>query len=242
MSHEHHILIVDDEGTIREVICQYLQREGYTVSEAETGPQALSMLQGERPDLVLLDIMLPGADGHTIARHLRGDAEHAPTHSDEQIPIIFLSARGSEEDRVAGLKLGADDYVVKPFSPLELLERVKAILRRSHAAKLQRMQPIEHGALQLDPSRRRVTVDGRCIALTTKEFDLLWFLLRHPRQTFTRQQLLVHVWGYGFCGGDSTVTVHVRRLREKIEPDPCQPRFIQTVWGAGYKFDDPDKL
>lgn len=239
MSKQQNILVVDDERTIREVVRRYLELEGFAVTEAETGPQALSMLQTSSPDLIVLDIMLPGVDGFAITRKLRNPAEYTPLSIEGEIPIILLTARNNEMDRVAGFEVGADDYVVKPFSPRELVARVKAVLRRSVPATGGSETPLEFDKLYLDPRSRTVTVDEEGVLLTAKEFDLLWFLVRHPRQVFSRQQLLDHVWGYEFYGDESTVTVHVRRLREKIEDDPSKPTYIQTVWGVGYKFEAP---
>ena len=239
MSKQQSILVVDDERTVREVVRRYLELEGFSVSEAETGPQALSILQTSTPDLIVLDIMLPGVDGFAITRRLRNPDEYAPLSIDGEIPIILLTARTNEVDRITGFEVGADDYVVKPFSPRELVARVKAVLRRSVATAAGTESPIEFDKLQLDPRSRTVTVNSSPVVLTAKEFDLLWFLVRHPRQVFSRQQLLDHVWGYEFYGDESTVTVHVRRLREKIETDPSKPTYIQTVWGVGYKFEAP---
>lgn len=239
MARERRILVVDDERTIREVVRRYLELEGFAVTEAETGPQALSILQSSRPDLILLDIMLPGVDGFSITRRLRQAEDFSGLQIEGDIPIILLTARTNETDRVAGLELGADDYVTKPFSPRELVARVNAVLRRTTANEVESENPVEFGGLFLDPRSRSVSVNGEGVALTAKEFDLLWFLLRHPRQVFTRQQLLDKVWGYEFFGDESTVTVHVRRLREKLEPNPSKPSYIQTVWGVGYKFEAP---
>ena len=240
MSKERNILVVDDERTIREVVRRYLELEGFEVTEAETGPQALSILQENRPDLIVLDIMLPGVDGFSITRRLRQTSDYSPLSIDGDIPIILLTARSNEVDRVSGLELGADDYVTKPFSPRELVARVKAVMRRSIAVEVESESPVEFGGLRLDPRSRSVSVAEKGVSLTAKEFDLLWFLMRHPRQVFKRQQLLDKVWGYEFYGDESTVTVHVRRLREKLEPNPSKPSYIQTVWGVGYKFEIPD--
>ena len=239
MSKQRNILVVDDERTIREVVRRYLELEGFVVTEAETGPEALSILQSEKPDLIVLDIMLPGVDGFSITRRLRHPVESNPLRIEGDIPIILLTARTNEVDRIAGLELGADDYVTKPFSPRELVARVKTILRRTTSGEIESESPIELGALRLDPRSRSVTVDGKSVTLTAKEFDLLYFLLRHPSQVFTRQQLLDQVWGYGFDAYESTVTVHVRRLREKLEANPSKPDYILTVWGVGYKFEVP---
>lgn len=240
MSKQQQILVVDDERTIREVVRRYLELEGYNVTEADTGPAALSMIRETNPDLIVLDIMLPGVDGLTITRKLRNPAEFAPLSINGEIPIIFLTARTEELDRITGFEAGGDDYVVKPFSPRELVARVKAVLRRSSLSASTSESPITFEHLELDPRSRTVTVHNEDVTLTAKEFDLLWFLARHPRQVFSRSQLLDNVWGYEFYGDESTVTVHVRRLREKIEPDPAKPTYIQTVWGIGYKFETPE--
>jgi DNA-binding response OmpR family regulator len=230
MSGEH-ILVVDDEPSIVEVVGLYLEREGYRVTVARDGKAALDAVRRERPDLIVLDLMLPNVDGLEITRRLRA-------HGDVAIPIIMLTAKGEEMDRILGLEMGADDYVVKPFSPQELVSRVKAILRRvTAAATLGDQRALAFGPLAIDPRNRSVTLTGQECGLTAREFDLLYFLARHPRQVFTRTQLLDQVWGYEYYGDDSTVTVHVRRLREKIEEDPSQPRWVQTVWGVGYRFE-----
>lgn len=234
------ILIVDDETTIREVVRKYLELDGFRVIEADTGPLALHLLHQEQPDLIVLDIMLPGLDGFTITRSLRDNAnDHGMLTTQGRIPIIMLTARTDEADRIMGFELGTDDYVTKPFSPRELVMRVKAVLLRSKPAALPTEQAITFGDLTLDAATHTVTRAGRSIALTATEFDLLWFLARHPRQVFNREQLLDQVWGYDFYGDDSTVTVHIRRLREKIERDPGHPAVILTVWGVGYKFEPP---
>lgn len=229
------IFIIDDEITIREVVRRYLELDGFNIVEAENGVQALSLLKEKHADLILLDIMLPGVDGLKIARSLRNAPEFAETYN--TVPIIMLTSRGSETDRLAGFELGIDDYVVKPFSPRELVARVKAVLRRSAQPAETTEKPLEFPHLFIDPIRRYVAVDSKPILLTAKEFDLLWLFSRHPQQVFSREQLLNQVWGYEFYGDDSTVTVHIRRLREKIEPDASQPVYIQTVWGVGYKFE-----
>jgi two-component system response regulator ResD len=240
MSRQTTILIVDDEATIREVVRRYLELEGFRVIEADTGPLALHVLHQEHPDLVVLDVMLPGLDGFTITRSLRDPAGgYAPLTADGHIPIIILTARSDEADRIMGFELGTDDYVTKPFSPRELVMRVKAVLRRSAPATTDTDQALVFGDLRLDAATHTVTHGSENIALTATEFDLLWFLARHPRQVFNRAQLLDQVWGYEYYGDDSTVTVHIRRLREKIERDPGQPEIILTVWGVGYKFEPP---
>jgi two-component system response regulator ResD len=228
------ILIVDDEPTIVEVVGLYLQREGFRVLSAGDGVSALEIVEQQRPDLVVLDLMLPGLGGLEVARRLRAGGT---------LPIIMLTARGEETDRVVGLELGADDYVTKPFSSRELVARVKAVLRRTQpAAAAPEPAPatvLVIGGLRLDAAARSVTLDGQPITLTAREFDLLMFLMRNPGQVFTREQLLDHVWGYTFASDMSTVTVHIRRLREKIERDPASPKLLQTVWGVGYKLERP---
>lgn len=239
MNKQTTILVVDDEQTIREVVQRYLELEGFNVIQAGTGTEALQVLQSHNADLIVLDIMLPGIDGFAITRKLRNPADYAPLSINGDVPIIFLTARTDEVDRIMGFEIGADDYIVKPFSPRELVARVKAVIRRSSVGVTNSEAPINYDNLYLDPRSRTVTVDASLISLTAKEFDLLWFLARHPRQVFSRSQLLDNVWGYEFYGDESTVTVHVRRLREKIEPDPAKPLYIQTVWGIGYKFEVP---
>ena len=230
MSGEH-ILIVDDEPSIVEVVGLYLEREGYRVTVARDGQAALDAVRRERPDLIVLDLMLPKIDGLEITRRLRA-------YGDVAIPIIMLTAKREEMDRILGLEMGADDYVVKPFSPQELVSRVKAVLRRVTAiATLGDQQTLTFGPLVIDPRNRGVTIAGQECGLTAREFDLIFFLARHPRQVFTRAQLLDQVWGYEYFGDASTVTVHVRRLREKVEEDSSQPRWVQTVWGVGYRFE-----
>jgi DNA-binding response OmpR family regulator len=226
------ILIVDDESTIREVVRRYLERDGFQVWEAADGFEALDAIKSEPPDLILLDLMLPGIDGLTLTRHLR---------QDRAIPIIMLTAKGEASDRIRGLDLGADDYITKPFSPQEVVSRVRAVLRRSgrqvdsHASK-----PIEVGRLLIDPVSRSVKVDGQLVSLTLKEYDLLLHFIQNPQQVFTRAQLLAQVWGDELYTDPTTVTVHIRRLREKIERDPSAPQAILTVWGVGYKFEGMD--
>lgn len=235
MAKTHNIFIIDDEITIREVVRRYLELEGFNVIESESGPQALRLLQEKHADLILLDIMLPGIDGFSLARTLRNAPEYALAYS--AVPIIMLTSRGNEADRLNGFELGVDDYVVKPFSPRELVARVKAVLRRSGVENPATEKPVEYTNLKVDPLRRSVILKGNPVTLTAREFDLLWLFARHPQQVFTREQLLNQVWGYEFYGDESTVTVHIRRLREKIEPDPAAPGYIQTVWGVGYKFE-----
>ena len=238
MSKQTNILVVDDEVTVREVVRKYLEHAGFRVAEAGTGTEALEYLHDQIPDLIVMDIMLPGVDGFAITRSLRGSGKLSSLTTTNDIPIILLTARTSELDRIAGFELGADDYVVKPFSPRELVARVKAVLRRTGgAASDADEKPIEFAELSIDPLSHDVHVRGTDAVLTAKEFDLLLFLARHPRQVFTRTQLLDQIWGYEFYGDESTVTVHIRRLREKIEANPGEPSYIQTVWGVGYKFE-----
>lgn len=220
------ILIVEDEDTIREVIRRYLERDGYLVREAADGYSALDEVEEKSPDLIIMDLMLPGVDGLTLTRQFQRQG---------RIPIIMLTAKGETSDRVRGLDLGADDYIVKPFSPRELVSRVQAVLRRT---QIPDDQPLSMGDIYIEPRSRSVKVNEEEVGLTTKEFDLLWFLARHPKQVFTRFQLLDNVWGYDFMGDPSTVTVHMRRLREKIEATPSEPHHLITVWGVGYRFDD----
>ena len=222
------VLVVDDEPTIAEVVSRYLERAGYRTRVAATGPQALELAAHQRPDLVVLDLMLPGIDGLEVMRRLR-QPEGRP------IATILLTAKGDESDRVIGLRLGADDYVVKPFSPAELVARVDAVLRRVDTSSGSQ-EPIELQDMTIDPSARRVFVRGEEVTLTQREFDVLLFLARHPGQAFSRNQLMDAIWQYSFYTDTSTVTVHIRRLRAKIEADPAQPRHIETVWGVGYRF------
>jgi DNA-binding response OmpR family regulator len=238
MAKQAHILVVDDEATVREVVRKYLEHEGYRVAEAATGTEALAYLREQRPDLIVLDLMLPGMDGFAITRSVRNANEYAPLKVDNDIPIIILTARTSELDRIAGFELGADDYVVKPFSPRELVARVKAVLRRSGTIPSEADEkPLLLSDLSIDPRSREVKVRDMIVVLTVKEFELLWWMARHPHQVFSRSQLLNQIWGYEFYGDESTVTVHIRRLREKIESNPSEPTYIQTVWGVGYKFE-----
>ena len=222
------ILIVEDEPSIAEVVGLYLRRAGFAVQTEPDGDQALKRLERHLPDLLVLDVMLPGTDGFSILRWLRDRSD---------VPVIFITARREEVERIAGLELGADDYVVKPFSPQELVSRVRAVLRRTGREPEKAESPVTHGDLSIDPQARLVTVAGRQVSLTSREFDLLWLLARHPRQVFSRDQLLEKVWGVTEYIDPGTVTVHLRRLREKIEQDPSQPVRLLTVWGVGYKFE-----
>jgi DNA-binding response OmpR family regulator len=219
------VLIVDDEPIVREVVARYLTREGYRTLEAADGNAARGMIAHSDPDLVVLDVMLPGTDGLELCRWIRSTSE---------LPVIMLTARGEEADRIVGLELGADDYVTKPFSPRELAARVRSVLRRSTPAA-----PVEErlgfGEVELERASRGVHKAGVELRLTAKEFDLLWFLAAHPRRVFSRGQLMASVWGYRSALDTGTVTVHVRRLREKIEDDPSRPHHLETVWGVGYR-------
>lgn len=226
------ILVVDDEASVVEVVSLYLKREGFQVRVARDGRQALEALRKQLPALVVLDLMLPEVDGLSILRELRGDTA-------VNVPVIMLTARQQETDRIYGLELGADDYVTKPFSPAELVSRVKAVLRRSAGTMGNEggQRPLTFTDLAIDPNTRLVTVRGKNIELTATEFNLLWFMASHPRQVFKRDQLLEKVWGFSEYVDPSTVTVHIRRLREKIEIDPGNPVWLATVWGVGYKFE-----
>ncbi|RPJ39604.1 MAG: DNA-binding response regulator [Chloroflexi bacterium] len=227
------ILVVEDEASVGDILRLYLSRAGFDVSVVRDGKKALDTLQERLPALVILDVMLPGVDGWEITRRLRERSE---------VPIILLTARKEEIDRIAGLELGADDYVVKPFSPQEVVSRVRAVLRRTRPKEGEDgagtgAGRLDFGDLVIDPQSRLVTLNNGERALTAKEYDLLYLLARHPRQVFTRDQLLERVWEETDYIDPGTVTVHIRRLREKIEPDPANPRHLQTVWGVGYRFE-----
>ena len=220
------MLVVDDEPIVRDVVTRYLERDGQRILTADTGDAARGLIEGEAPSLVVLDVMLPGeTDGLALCRWIRSTSD---------LPVILLTARGDEADRIVGLELGADDYVTKPFSPRELVARVRTVLRRStpNAAKAER---IEVGDLVIDAQARQVTKSGELLKLTLKEFDLLWLLASHPRKVFSRDQLMHRVWGYSAALDTGTVTVHIRRLREKLESDPSRPELLETVWGVGYR-------
>ncbi len=223
------VLLVEDDATVSEVVTRYLEREGYAVEAVRDGRSALSRFETMVIDLVVLDIMLPGMDGLEVCRRLRSTAS---------VPIIMLTALGEESDRVMGLELGADDYIAKPFSPRELVARIKSVLRRAGGPLTPVTTPSRLTAsdLVVETDAREVRRGDEEVALTAREFDLLVFLMANPRRAFTREELLESVWGYTY-GDKSTVTVHVRRLREKLEDDPAAPRFVVTVWGVGYRFD-----
>jgi DNA-binding response OmpR family regulator len=221
------VLVVDDEPTILDVVGRYMERAGYETHRAASGPEALRLAAKHRPDLVVLDLMLPGIDGIEVMRQLH----EAPG---ARIAVILLTARGEESDRLVGLRQGADDYVVKPFSPAELVARVGAVLRRVSPPD-EDAAPIEHGPLRIEPATRRAFLEREEISLTQREFDLLAHLAAHPGRVYSRDQLMEAVWGEPFFEDTSTVTVHVRRLRAKLGDDPTEPRFIETVWGVGYR-------
>jgi DNA-binding response OmpR family regulator len=224
------VLVVDDEPTIVEVVARYMERAGYETLEAADGLEALQLAEQRRPDLIVLDVMLPGIDGIEVMRRLH-------ERPGKPVPVILLTARGEESDRLVGLRRGADDYVVKPFSPAELVARVDAVLRRVSPPVDEAPPPIEVGALRIDPAMRTVTLDGEEVSLTQREFDLLAYLAAHPGRVFSRDQLMEAVWESPFFTDTSTVTVHIRRLRAKLGDDSAEPRFIETVWGVGYRFE-----
>lgn len=219
------VLVVDDEPIVRDVVARYLERDGHTILQASDGETARELLEHEQPTLVVLDVMLPGLDGLALMRWIRARSD---------LPVILLTARGDESDRIVGLELGADDYVTKPFSPRELAARVRSVLRRAPEGD-PRAERVEFGEIAIDAGSREVIRDGRALQLTTKEFDLLWFLASNPNRVFSREQLMERVWGYAATVDTGTLTVHVRRLREKIEGDPSRPRHLETVWGSGYR-------
>jgi DNA-binding response OmpR family regulator len=227
---EKQILIVEDEPSLAEVTGLYLKRAGFQVQIAHDGKQAMAILEKQIPDFVIMDIMLPEIDGISLTRWLRDRSD---------VPIIMVTARREEVDRISGLEMGADDYVVKPFSPQELVSRVRAVLRRTgrDQAEAESERALSFDSISIDPLTRVVSIKGSDVELTAKEFDMLYLLARHPKQVFTRDQLLERVWGGAEYIDPGTVTVHVRRLREKIESDPSKPKHLLTVWGVGYKFE-----
>ncbi len=221
------VLVVDDEPIVRDVVVRYLQRDGFETLVAADGDTARALIEQREPSLVVLDVMLPGTDGLTLCRWIRGRSG---------LPVILLTARGDEADRIVGLELGADDYVTKPFSPRELAARVRTVLRRSDGSAEPR-ETISFGEIELDGVSREARRAGVLLRLTAREFEVLWFFASHPRHVFSRDQLMARVWGYESAVDTGTVTVHIRRLREKIEDDPGEPRHLRTVWGVGYRFD-----
>ena len=220
------VLVVDDEPIVRDVVTRYLERDGHRIISAADGEEARSLIESEAPSLVVLDVMLPGdTDGLALCRWIRATSDLA---------VILLTARGDETDRIVGLELGADDYVTKPFSPRELATRVRTVLRRAQRSEPPR-ERVEVGPLLLDASRHEARRDGELLRLTQKEFELLWFLAANANRVFSRDQLMARVWGYAAALDTGTVTVHVRRLREKLERDPSKPELLETVWGVGYR-------
>jgi len=220
------VLVVDDEPLVRDVVTRYLEHDGHRVVTAGDGDSARELIESEEPSLVLLDVMLPGeTNGLDLCRWIRSSSE---------LPVILLTARVEEADRIVGLELGADDYVTKPFSPRELATRVKTVLRRVRSARPP-LDRVTVGSLEIDATTHEVRRDGELVTLTAKEFDLLWFLASNANRVFSRDQLMERVWGYSAALDTGTVTVHVRRLREKLEADPSEPRLLETVWGVGYR-------
>jgi DNA-binding response OmpR family regulator len=221
------VLVVDDEPIVRDVVTRYLERDGHRIVAAADGDEARVLIEQEAPNLVVLDVMLPGeTDGLSLCRWIRSTSDLA---------VILLTARGEETDRIVGLELGADDYVTKPFSPRELASRVRTVLRRAQPAVPLPRQRVEVGPLRIDAGRRQARRGGELLRLTAREFDLLWFLASNANRVFSRDQLMARVWGYSAALDTGTVTVHVRRLREKLEEDASQPRLLETVWGVGYR-------
>jgi two-component system, OmpR family, response regulator ResD len=227
MAAQARVLVVDDEPMVRDVLARYLKRSGFQVDSAADGELALAAFDAHRPDLVLLDLMLPRVDGFEVFRRIRARS---------QSPVIMITARGQTTDRIVGLEVGADDYISKPFSPAEVVARVRSVLRRS-AGPVGESATVQVDGLELDPRSHRARVDGQPVELTPKEFDLLLFLASNRGTVFSRTRLLDEVWDMAFDGDPSTVTVHIRRLREKIEDDPSSPQRIVTVWGLGYRFE-----
>jgi two-component system response regulator ResD len=231
MPAEARVLVVDDEPMVREVLARYLERDGFEVEAVADGELALRAFEARRPDLVLLDLMLPRVDGFEVFRRIRARGGS---------PVIMITARGDVTDRIVGLETGADDYVSKPFSPAEVVARVRAVLRRGSKVGTDAgasMEILEFGELEIDPGARLVTLSGSSVSLTPREFDLLHFLASNPRRVFSRYELLDELWDVAFAGDPATVTVHVRRLREKIEADASRPVRLVTVWGSGYRFE-----
>ncbi|WP_066633458.1 response regulator transcription factor [Desulfolucanica intricata] len=230
MSRRGKVLVVDDDQTVLELIKLYCEREGYEVIGMNNGDLVLPAFDRENPDVVILDIMLPGKDGLTLCRNLR---------EIRMVPIIMLTAKGEEADRVLGLEMGADDYVSKPFSPRELVARIKAVLRRTQPVDTLTNWKVKYPGLEIQADTRKVLVDGEETGVTPREFDLLYYLAQNPHRVFTRHELLVAVWGYDYFGDQRTVDVHIRRLRTKLAPLPYE--YLTTVWGVGYQFTPPVK-
>ncbi len=224
------ILVVDDEAPVRETVRAYLEKEGYTVYTAADGAAALQSIRAFKPDLIILDIMLPQVDGLEVLRRLRQESDAW---------VLMLSARAEEMDRILGLKMGADDYLTKPFSPRELVARVEAMLRRSSSLAGRAEAPLVFGKLRIDGGARQVTWDGRPVDLTPIEFDLLWALARHHGRVLSREQLIEQVWGYDYFGDERVVDVHIGRLRKKLDQAGGASQYVVTVRGVGYRFEDP---
>ena len=222
------ILLVDDEESIIDVSTRYLERDGYEVISASNGEEAIHKWKKEQPDLIVLDLMMPLKDGMETAEEIRAV---------DDVPIIMLTALGQERDRLLGLTVGADDYLTKPFSPRELVLRVRNILRRTKRQSVEQSDVLTYDELTIDASKRKVIVGDQEIELTVKEFELLYLLASHPTRVFPRSQLIEAIWGYEFDGDGNTINVHIRRLREKMEKDSAAPKWIKTVWGIGYKFE-----
>ncbi|MFC0522014.1 response regulator transcription factor [Pontibacillus salicampi] len=225
------ILLAEDDENIVDVCRRYLEREGYEVLIARDGMEAMDTWKKKKPDAVILDIMMPYKSGLDIAEEIRFD---------DDIPVMLLTALGQEKDRLFGLSIGVDDYITKPFSPRELVLRLKNVLRRYDRPAKQKSKHVSFADVTIDYSRRLVTKGGKPVEMTAKEFDLLWFFIEHEAQVFSRSQLLEKIWGYEYEGDTNTVNVHIRKLREKIEEEPAHPQFIHTVWGIGYKFEGRD--
>jgi DNA-binding response OmpR family regulator len=222
------ILVVDDDPKILKILKHSLTREGFEVISASNGVEAIEIIQGSCPNLVVLDIMMPGLDGFETLKRIKKISE---------VPVIILSARDDEIDKIVGFRMGVDDYQTKPFSPVELALRVKAVLKRSDIISLPKREAIRYQQLNINYERRELQIKDKQVNLTPKEFELLWLLASNPSKVFTKAQLLNRIWGITYEGDDNTVNVHIRRLREKIEDNPAAPKYIKTVWGTGYKFD-----
>lgn len=225
---------MDDDQKILKILQHTFQKEGFEVLTASSGEEALEKSRQLKPDLVVLDLMMPGMDGFETYQKLKTQRE--------DLPVIILTAKADEVDRIVGFRLGVDDYQTKPFSPTELALRAKAVLRRSGSFTSTNEKLLEYGVLVIDYTRRLSTVSGKKVELTPKEFELLWLMAANPNRVFSKSVILDKIWDSAYYGDENTVTVHIRRLREKLEPDPSRPRYIKTVWGAGYKFEWESKL